>query len=58
MISLRDGFGAAAAAAPEMGVTAMAVSFLIVPLVSLLTKNREEERARVEAIFSCYREDI
>ena len=58
VISLNDGFSAAAAKSPEMGVAAMAVSFVIVPLVSLLTKNRAEESARVEEIFSCYREDI
>ena len=58
VISLTSGFSAAAAKSPEMGVAAMAVSFVIVPLVSLLTKNREEECARVEEIFSCYGEDM
>jgi Na+/proline symporter len=58
VISLNDGFSAAAAKSPEMGVAAMAVSFVIVPLVSLLTKNRAEESARVEEIFACYREEI
>jgi Na+/proline symporter len=57
-ISLTQGFSAAAAKSPEMGVAAMAVSFVIVPLVSLLTKNRAEESARVEEIFACYREEI
>ena len=55
VISLNSGFGAAAAKSPEMGVAAMAVSIIIVPLVSMITKNKDEER--VEEIFSCYNED-
>ena len=55
MISLTSGFSAAAAKSPEMGVAAMAISFVIVPVVSLLTKNKDSER--VEEIFSCYKED-
>lgn len=55
VISLNSGFGAAAAKSPEMGVAAMAVSFVIVPLVSALTKNKDPER--VEEIFTCYNED-
>ncbi len=55
VISLNSGFAAAAAKSPEMGVAAMAVSFIIVPLVSALTKNKDQER--VEEIFTCYNED-
>jgi hypothetical protein len=36
-----------------MGVTAMAVSFVVVPLVSLLTKNTEAEKVRIENLFAC-----
>ena len=57
VISLNQGFSAAASKSPEMGVAAMAVSFVVVPLVSLLTKNREAEKARVEEIFACYDEN-
>lgn len=56
VISLRSGFSAAAARSPEMGVAAMAVSLIVVPLVSLLTKQSMAERERVDAIFSCYAE--
>ncbi len=55
VISLNSGFGAAAAKSPEMGVAAMAVSLVIVPLVSAFTKNKDKER--VEEIFICYNED-
>ncbi len=57
VISITSGFGAAAAKSPEMGVAAMAISMIIVPVVSLLTKNKKEERERVDEIFACYRED-
>lgn len=57
VISVASGFGAAAAKSPEMGVVAMAISMIIVPVVSLLTKNKKEERERVDEIFACYRED-
>jgi len=55
VISLNSGFPAAAAKSPEMGVAAMAVSMVIVPLVSALTKNKDSER--VEEIFACYNEE-
>ena len=55
VISLHSGFSAAAAKSPEMGVAAMAVSLLIVPLVSVFTKNQDTQR--VEEIFTCYHED-
>ena len=57
VISLTSGFSAAASKSPEMGVTAMAISFVVVPLVSLLTKNKPEEQKRVEEIFACYKEE-
>ena len=55
VISLNSGFGAAAAKSPEMGVAAMAVSMVIVPLVSKFTKNKDTKR--IEEIFSCYNEE-
>ena len=55
VISLNSGFSAAAAKSPEMGVAAMAVSLVVVPLVSLITKNKDGEK--VDEIFSCYNED-
>ena len=57
VISLNSGFSAAAAKSPEMGVAAMAISFVIVPVVSLLTKNKAGDAERVEEIFACYKED-
>ena len=55
VITLRADFATAAKMSPEMGVSAMAVSFAIVPLVSAFTKNKDSEA--VEEIFSCYKED-
>ena len=55
VISLNSGFAAAAAKSPEMGVAAMAVSLVVVPLVSVFT--RVENAERVEEIFACYKED-
>ncbi len=49
------GFSAAAAKSPEMGVIAMAVSLVVVPLVSLVTKQKDSQR--VEEIFKCYKEN-
>ena len=56
VITLTDSFKAAAAKSPEMGVAAMAISLVIVPLVSALTKNKKEEKKRVDEIFECYKE--
>ena len=56
IISLNSGFSVAASKSPEMGVAAMAVSFITVPVVSLFTRNSEKERERVEEIFTCYGE--
>jgi Na+/pantothenate symporter len=58
VISLNSGFSAAAARSPEMGVCAMAISMLIVPLVSTFTRNTEAETDRVNKIFECYQENI
>ena len=55
IISLTSGFAAAAAKSPEMGVAAMAVSAIVVPVVSAFTKNKE--KAQVEEIFECYTEE-
>ena len=55
VISLTSGFGAAASKSPEMGVAAMAISFAVVPVVSLLTKNKDQER--INEIVSCYNKD-
>ncbi|MBQ8808252.1 MAG: sodium:solute symporter family protein, partial [Clostridia bacterium] len=55
VITLNWGFSAAAAKSPEMGVAAMAVSMVIVPLVSAFTKVKDQER--VDEIFQCYNMD-
>ncbi|MBQ7901089.1 MAG: sodium:solute symporter [Clostridia bacterium] len=55
VITLNSGFAAAAAKSPEMGVAAMAVSMIVVPVVSMLTKNKDAKR--VDEIFECYNED-
>ena len=55
VITLNSGFGAAAAKSPEMGVSAMAVSMIIVPFVSALTKVKDKQR--VDEIFECYKEN-
>ena len=57
VITLTSSFSAAAAKSPEMGVIAMAVSIVVVPLVSAFTKNREDDKQRVEEIFKCYKEN-
>ena len=56
VVSLQDGFSAAAAKSPEMGVAAMALSLIVVPLVSALTKNKKEDSERVEELFHCFKE--
>ena len=55
VITLNADFATAAKMSPEMGVSAMAVSFVIVPLVSALTKNKDQQK--VEDLFACYNED-
>ncbi len=49
VFTLRSGFFQAAAKSPEMGVIAMAISLVIVPLVSAFTKNKDQ--TRIDAIF-------
>ena len=56
VISLNSGFSAAAAKSPEMGVCAMAISMVVVPLVSAFTKNEKADQERVDEIFNCYQE--
>jgi len=56
VISLQSGFSAAAAKSPEMGVAAMAISMVVVPLVSAFTKNKKADAERVDEIFECYKE--
>ena len=56
VITLSSGFSAAAAKSPEMGVAAMAISMVIVPLVSAATRNKQEDSARVDEIFECLQE--
>jgi Na+/proline symporter len=55
VITFNSGFSSAAARSPEMGVCAMAVSFIVVPIVSAFTKNKDSQR--VEAIFECFNEN-
>lgn len=55
VITINSGFSAAAAKSPEMGVAAMAVSMIVVPLVSLITKKPNTDK--VEEIFACYKEN-
>ena len=57
VISLNSGFSAAAAKSPEMGVAAMAISMIVVPLVSLFTKNKKTDAKYIDEIFTCYNED-
>ena len=58
VITITDSFSAAAAKSPEMGVFAMLASVIVVPVVSLLTKNKaQDDTQRVEEIFSCYNEE-
>ena len=56
VITLTDSFSAAAAKSPEMGVAAMAISMIVVPVVSLLTK--KSTPANAEEIFECYKEEM
>lgn len=55
VISLTSGFASAAAKSPEMGVAAMAVSAIVVPVVSAFTKNKDKEK--IDQIFDCYTEE-
>lgn len=55
VITLSSGFSSAAAKSPEMGVCAMAVSMIVVPLVSAITKNKKADAERIDEIFECYK---
>ena len=57
VITLNSSFSAAASKSPEMGVAAMAVSFVVVPVVSLLTRKTVTDQERVDEIFSCYKKE-
>ena len=57
VISINSGFSAAAAKSPEMGVCAMAVSLIVVPVASFLTRKTAKDGDRVEEIFACYNEE-
>ncbi len=54
VLSLQSGFAVAAKSAPEMGVCAMAVSSIVVPVVSLLTK--KPVSGETEALFQAVKE--
>ena len=56
VISLASGFKVAAAKSPEMGVCAMAISMIVVPIVSIITNKKATDTERVEKIFECYNE--
>ncbi len=55
VITLNSNFASAAAKSPEMGVCAMAVSFIVVPIVSAFTKKRNAKE--VDEIFECLNEN-
>jgi SSS family solute:Na+ symporter len=40
------------------GAAAMIAGLIIVPIVSLITKNPQKDKNRVENIFECYNENI
>ncbi|MDR0851462.1 MAG: sodium:solute symporter, partial [Clostridiales Family XIII bacterium] len=51
MLTLEGGFDAAKGLAPQFGVTAMAVSFIIVPIVSLITKKFSYQKEHLDNAF-------
>ena len=57
IITLISDFATAAKMSPEMGVAAMAISSIIVPIVSLFTKKKPAEEQRVNELFECYKEN-
>ncbi len=57
VITLISDFATAAKMSPEMGVAAMAVSFIIVPIISAFTKKKPEEAQRINELFECYKEN-
>ncbi len=54
ILTVTKGFSAAVSLAPEMGVVAMAVSFAVVPLVSIFTKKFDS--THIEKVFNTKRE--
>ena len=56
VITLTSSFGKAVSMSPEMGVSAMIISSVTVPLVSIFTKNNEREQERMEEIFESCKE--
>ena len=54
VITLTSSFSAAAASSPEMGVCAMAVSIIVVPIVSAFTKKPDAQK--VDEMFESYNE--
>ncbi|MBQ9743991.1 MAG: sodium:solute symporter [Clostridia bacterium] len=57
VISIASGFSSAAAKSPEMGVCAMAVSLVVVPVVSYFTRKTAKDNDRIDKIFECYNEE-
>ena len=55
IITVTSDFSAAAARSPEMGVSAMAVSIIVVALVSAFTKVKDPQR--VDEIFECFKDN-
>jgi len=50
IMSLTTGFSSAAGCSPQMGVAAMAVSIVVVPVVSIFTKKFDEKH--LESVFT------
>ena len=57
VITVTSDFSIAASKSPEMGVFAMLISAVVVPVVSLITKSKDDEKARVDELFTCYTEE-
>ena len=59
IITLVNDFATAAKMSPEMGVLAMEISVIIVPIVSMLTRKKvsKEETERVEQLFNSCKEN-
>ena len=56
VITLISDFSVAVSKSAQMGVFAMLVSVITVPAVSMLTKNKEDQK-RIDEIFDCYGEN-
>ncbi|UKI34983.1 MAG: hypothetical protein L6V93_11930 [Clostridiales bacterium] len=55
-LGIKDGFAAAASISQDLGVIAMAISFVVTPLVSLFTKKIDTEY--IDSVFSCIKKII